>query len=305
MSTEDVGSNVKLDLYRGESFSQTISTSTDNDGYYGWLIPTMQEPGTDYKIKITAASNPSINDYSDGYFTITQTSLSSLRGLLALESVDAYAETDDHSELDVGDEEGESLTVEVWFYDLGQLRRGIIVNKEGAYELLAERYASGSQIYGCIGFHLESPSGQSGGFTRCEWPAYLSGWHHVAGVFDKDTGIMRIYMDGEAFGEQYFGLSINNSSGLLRVGRGKVTLGLGGMVDEVRISSVARSPGITYPVTPFTCDAHTRALWHFDEPEGATVFHDACGVDNMLIDYNGAHAEGVTVYRVYLPLVAR
>jgi hypothetical protein len=52
------------------------------------------------------------------------------------------------------------------------------------------------------------------------------------------------------------------------------------------------------------CGANTLALWHFDEVQGTTTFHDACGTtDNVMTGSNGAHTEGVTGYMVYLPLV--
>jgi hypothetical protein len=228
-------------------------------------------------------------------------------GWLVIDGEDDYAETEDHSELDVGDESGESLTIEAWVYiqRSGMLsERLYIVNKSQSYELYANRYTT-DRTYGCIGFLLTAPSGQPGGFEHCHWPPYLLGWHHVAGVFYKETGEMRIYIDGEAFGNpSYFGPAINNSTEALEIGGGFKRLP--GAVDELRISDVARYTGETYtPTFPFTCDEHTRALWRFDEFEGATVFHDLCGEDNLLVGYNGAHTEGVPVHRVYLPLVVK
>jgi hypothetical protein len=43
---------------------------------------------------------------------------------------------------------------------------------------------------------------------------------------------------------------------------------------------------------PHACDAATRALYRFDEYAGATVFHDACGVDNVLTGLDGAVTAG-------------
>jgi hypothetical protein len=313
--TEDVA-KVKIELWKGPKLHYVIAVNTDNDGYYKWFVAPTLTMGTDYRIKITSTSNSSIGDYSDSDFSIAECSTppvcqSSFGGALVLGSYrdDAYAEAEDHPELDVGDEAGESLTIEAWFYDPGLSRRGDIIVKAGSYSLKAERYRyydpqeGKVKEYGCIWFHLTPPSGQLGGFGTCEWPAYAPGWHHIAGVFYKETGVMSLYMDGERLGTQYFGPAINNSAEGLRVG-GK----LGGAVDEVRISDMARYTGSTYPVpmSPFTCDEHTRALWHFDEFEGATVFHDACGTaDNVLVGYNGAHTEGVPVYRAYLSLIVK
>jgi len=309
-STEDVGPDVKIELYRGGDLSRTISDSTDNDGYYSWLVPPTLEPGTDYRVKITSTSNPSVYDDSDGYFSIDEWYQSSFGGLLVVDEDDDYAGTDDHSELDVGDEDGESFTIEAWVYiqssSTGPGDRQYVVSKSDSYSLYAVRYYDWGQsrYYGCIGYVLTLPSDQLRNVEHCRWPAYSLGWHHVALVFYQETGEARIYLDGEAFGDPYsVGSLIKNSTADVRVGGN-----LAGAVDEVRISDVARYSGSTYtePTSPLTCDEHTRALWHFDEFEGATVFHDTCGTaDNVLVGYNGAHAEGVPVHRIYLPLTIR
>lgn len=106
-------------------------------------------------------------------------------------------------------------------------------------------------------------------------------------------------MDGEALSSSSsVGSVIKNSAESTKVGEN-----LGGGVDELRISDIARYTGSTYtrPTSPLTCDEHTRALWHFDEL--GTHFHDACGTtDNLLIGHNGACNEGVIAHQVYLPL---
>jgi hypothetical protein len=74
-----------------------------------------------------------------------------------------------------------------------------------------------------------------------------------------------------------------------------------GLADEIRISDTIRyADNFTRPAAPFVCDANTKALWHFDEPEGSTVFHDVCGTeDNYFTGYNGAHTEGVIPLTCY------
>ncbi|MFH0774686.1 MAG: CARDB domain-containing protein [bacterium] len=66
-----VGNQVKIDLYKGGSFTQTIVSSTYNNGSYSWLVPITQTIGTDYKIRVTSTSNSSIYDESDSNFSIT------------------------------------------------------------------------------------------------------------------------------------------------------------------------------------------------------------------------------------------
>ncbi len=308
-STEDTGPDVKLELYKGASLHYTISTSTDNDGNYSWFVPVWLDPGADYRIRIVSTSNPTIYDYSDGYFSIGSWYQSSFGGLLMLDGVDDYAMTQDHDELDVGDEVGESFTIEAWFYmrasSTSAVDRQHIVNKPSSYDLYAVRYYDWgtSRYYGCIGFSWVLPSGQLGGVEHCKWPAYSLGWHHVALVFYSTSGEARLYLDGQAFGNPFsVGSTIENSVEALKTGNN-----LDGALDEVRISNVARYTGETYdaPTSPFACDGHTRALWHFDEFEGATIFHDACGADNFLVGYNGAHTEGIPAHKIYLPLVIK
>jgi len=70
-SENNPGSYVKIELYKGASLSSTLSSSTLNDGYFGWTIPVGQTVGTDYRVKISSTTT-SAYDYSDGYFSIVQ-----------------------------------------------------------------------------------------------------------------------------------------------------------------------------------------------------------------------------------------
>jgi len=66
-----------------------------------------------------------------------------------------------------------------------------------------------------------------------------------------------------------------------------------GVIDEIRVSDVVRySDNFTPPLEPFTPDANTRALWHFDEPICSTSFEDSSGNSNTLTGENGAHIGG-------------
>ena len=53
-------SNVKIELYKGSSFSQNIVSSTTNTGTYTWTVPNSVTNGTNYKIKISCADNSSV-----------------------------------------------------------------------------------------------------------------------------------------------------------------------------------------------------------------------------------------------------
>jgi len=69
-SVGNIGSYVKIDLYKAGVFKQTITSSTPNDGSHPWQISSTQTLGTDYKIKITSKNNSAYYDWSNNYFKI-------------------------------------------------------------------------------------------------------------------------------------------------------------------------------------------------------------------------------------------
>jgi len=74
-SSGTVGSYVKIELLKGGVVSQTLSTSSPNDGTYSsWTIPSTLATGTDYRIRVTSTSNTAITDTSNTYFTIAPAS---------------------------------------------------------------------------------------------------------------------------------------------------------------------------------------------------------------------------------------
>ncbi|MFC1795038.1 Ser-Thr-rich GPI-anchored membrane family protein, partial [Planctomycetota bacterium] len=54
-SVGDVGSDVRIELYKGEALNLKIISSTANNGSYDWSIPPDQAIDSDYMIKITSA----------------------------------------------------------------------------------------------------------------------------------------------------------------------------------------------------------------------------------------------------------
>lgn len=69
--TGNPGTNVNIELYKGEELIQTLSPDWPiSKGSYDWAIPSTQVAGSDYKIKITSTSNASYSDISDNTFTI-------------------------------------------------------------------------------------------------------------------------------------------------------------------------------------------------------------------------------------------
>lgn len=63
--------SINIELYKGGGWYQNIKSNAANTGSYFWQIPAATATGSDYKIKITSASNPSLTDMSDNYFVIS------------------------------------------------------------------------------------------------------------------------------------------------------------------------------------------------------------------------------------------
>ncbi|HYN44536.1 MAG TPA: NosD domain-containing protein [Candidatus Limnocylindrales bacterium] len=69
-STESPGTYVKIELLKPGVTNKVLIASTLNDGSHPWLIPAIQTPGADYKIKVSSTANVSNNDTSDNNFSI-------------------------------------------------------------------------------------------------------------------------------------------------------------------------------------------------------------------------------------------
>lgn len=72
-SANDPGSSVKIDLYKSSTLVLPITSSTANDGTYGWTIPTTLKKGEDYRVRITSTTLTTVYDYSNAYFTLAKT----------------------------------------------------------------------------------------------------------------------------------------------------------------------------------------------------------------------------------------
>ncbi len=67
----NLGGNVKIEYSKDDFASPAISivASTENDGSYMWN-PIPNDPSTTVKVRITSVDIPTVNDKSDGYFSI-------------------------------------------------------------------------------------------------------------------------------------------------------------------------------------------------------------------------------------------
>jgi hypothetical protein len=103
-------------------------------------------------------------------------------------------------------------------------------------------------------------------------------WYHIAATYDGSQ--MRIFVNGQLTASRPVSTTISTSSQHLTLGYNTI-LGnpFDGMMDETRISKVARYTSSFTPSTRFTSDSNTTALWHFDEGTGQ-VSQDAGSNNN-------------------------
>ena len=168
----------------------------------------------------------------------------------------------------------------------------------------------GVSVYGGrVAFGAASAAGSD---TICSAAGVADGaWHHVALTRRSSDGEMRIFVDGQLQPAVGSGPSGNasyrdgratawpNSDPFLVFGAEKHDAGpaypsFSGWVDEVRLSTVLRyAADYTRPATPFTADANTAALYHFDEGAGNTLADTsgaAGGPSNGVRQFGGAPA---------------
>jgi len=69
----DVGDAVKIELYKSGSYYSTITSSTSNDGYYSWTVPSNNPVGSAYYIRISNITD-TVYDNS-GYFSVDSRSI--------------------------------------------------------------------------------------------------------------------------------------------------------------------------------------------------------------------------------------
>ncbi|MDW8183835.1 MAG: LamG domain-containing protein [Anaerolineae bacterium] len=201
---------------------------------------------------------------------------------------------------------GGDFTLE-WWMKAAQVENTSSACRSGAGDLwifgniLFDRDIFGPGDYGDYGVSLAGGRiafgvNQGGnGFTLCSDRTVADGqWHHIAVTRRASDGQMRIFVDGRLDAEG------TGPTGDIRYRDGRPTsypndpyLVIGaekhgvdhdtypsysGWVDEVRLSRIVRYYGLFSPPTaPFTPDADTLALYHFDEgPEGDYGHGDRC-----------------------------
>ncbi len=208
---------------------------------------------------------------------------------LALDGVNDYARAADSPSLDLGIGASIDATFEAFFYASDPTREAnqLLIYKRDAYSI----------FFNENGLFAELRFNQFGGGLQLFSPGTLSeGWHHVAAVFDNELtssqDLFALYCDGNLVAStmSFDTSSLNNSTAALALGANFGAVPFSGWIDEARFSNSVRYSGPSHTVSesPFSVDASTRALWHFDDTAGSTSFVDASGNGNTATGLNGA-----------------
>jgi hypothetical protein len=168
------------------------------------------------------------------------------------------------------------LTVEAWVY-FDQLANCMAIVRKGTTSSASYNYWLHKNISPDDSVFWASWSA----FAVTGFTAVTSAvWHHMAGVYYPATDTAVVYVDGQSKGSGPLSGTMTANGDELRIG---IDWDMGcpmkGVIDEVRISTVARYTATFSPQTVFTDDASTAALWHFDEYAGS-IAHDASGHGN-------------------------
>jgi hypothetical protein len=198
--------------------------------------------------------------------------------------------------------------------------------------IVVDRDVHGNGDYGDFGISLANGRvafGVSRGATKntiCGTTNVANGkWHHIAVTRNATSGVMKIFVDGkrDKWGSGPTGnvsyrngraTSYPNSDPYLVLGAEKHDAGpkypsYNGYLDELRISkSIRYGTNFTKPSAPFSADANTVALYHFDEGPagpctGAILDSSTAGTSDGQCNYGGAAPAG-PVYSTLVPFAA-
>ncbi|RKY01249.1 hypothetical protein DRP77_09995 [Candidatus Poribacteria bacterium] len=150
---------------------------------------------------------------------------------LKFDGVDDYVLVKDSDSLDLTD----GLTIEFWIYlnnystaggngvtKENSYKVGVYKGKKAMIRLTTTTLAWGAAVV----------------YGKSDVP--LKSWHHIAATYDASTGEAKVYLDGKLDGSGKLGGKIVPNDEPLWIGRGLAPY-LDGLIDEVRISKVARS----------------------------------------------------------------
>jgi len=163
------------------------------------------------------------------------------------------------------DDQG-SLEAWVWMPEAAPEKHGTILRVDGGgpwtYHILQRD--AGSNVISYTTY-----DGTNGHGVRSQ--PLAEGWHHALGTWDAGTGKMALYVDGNLCGTADY---VRTTCAGAAMGIGGIT-GTDpvsncfiGLIDEVRVSKTVRDPQRDAGGGPYTRDADTACLYHFDEAAG-------------------------------------
>lgn len=143
--------------------------------------------------------------------------------------------------------------------------------------------AGPARLGGCTRYYDGANMNQVGFGTGSSMA--IASWVHLAATYDGTE--LRIHVDGVSRDVRTPTQKPANADfvGVLRIGMNALqqNFAWGGLIDEVRISRVARYSAAQFkPEARFENDANTIALWHFDEGTGTTA-NDVAGTHSGTI----------------------
>ena len=206
-------------------------------------------------------------------------------GALYLDGIDDRALVEDPAALTRLDMQ-DTMTIEGWMYLRSHDFATMMVVNEGQYWLAAT-------FNGQVGFAVAGSSpGWVGVYSNYFLP--LRTWTHVAWVYDGTLGKARLYINGEFEQEWDVTGSIGDaapSNNWLGLGGRGIVNDVHGVIDEIRVWSVARSAGEiaqkynrTLPLP--ASENGLAGYWRFDERYGDIAF-DNSGNGNHAVLGNG------------------
>ena len=239
-------------------------------------------------------------------------------GVLMLDGEDDYAILPFAEHGHIFPEGTQAFTVEVWFYPKAETepepgKSNIILSQQVRFGLLPDNHNTcrrlplGEKGEVCAYGRAYLEGGGAHGTRGMDAPIKKDQWNYLAVIF-TDSTLYLAYND-QIFRGQKHGF-LNVIEGELRFpewfknfcvgGFGKKELVepipyFHGAIDAIRFSNIARydlpvelGPSPFDPPQRFESDAHTLALWDFNEKEGADRFEDTSENGYTLIGMNGA-----------------
>jgi hypothetical protein len=186
-------------------------------------------------------------------------------------------------------------SLECWVYlpEQPQARESTILRLDGAgpwsYHIL--RRWPGSSSLGYTTYNGETVSNASSA-------ELAPGWHHVLATYDATAGVQELFVDGASCGQATYRITTCKGAPLNVGGIGGSTVGnpFAGRIDEVRISTVVRTPQEAAG-GPYETDDATAVLLHCDEGRGFP--RDSSGRGGLSVPPPDWYAERGTLNAVY------